>query len=179
MPEDATLDVPVHTKEQMERVGIGWRLRCAHLYLWAVWQLFTAVDKNGDGTLTKAELIKAIKTFRDEDLALLGFTTTSSTAQVVEFVSTLDRDGDKKISKAEWLEHFQLVEPAAEAEAPTGTIESSPNDSSALVVVPGTKKSGGGLKRTATFSVSQNTIEELSKVCTHAAAVMGVSFWLL
>ena len=77
------LDVPPHTKEQMEN-------------------LFELPDKNHDGRLTQAELIKAFK-----QLQRLGLPS-ADTSEINNFVTELDTSGDNFISKSEWLTHFNV-----------------------------------------------------------------------
>ena len=145
-------------------------------------QLFTRLDKDHDGQLSKAELIKGIKGLNQEELALLGFSLRacadpSSAKEISDFVTAVDSDDDEKISLDEWLAHFNVLEPP-EAEAaggaPTASIETSHSNSTALAVVPGgeskTSQNRQSFGRTPTFVVSKYSIWQLTQVCICMAA---------
>jgi len=69
--------------------------------LWLLPQLFAAIDTDQDGTLSKAEVVAALK-----DNADLMYELTSHSQTNVRLFQRMDSDGDGKITLSEFVRLF-------------------------------------------------------------------------
>jgi len=76
--------------------------------------LFDQLDRNGDGTISHIEIIKAMRTDKETLGPILGLESKNikqedgTRASFEEVFQSMDGDNDKGVSKKEWLSYFTI-----------------------------------------------------------------------